>query len=356
MNRKFTITIAIILAILTLIGVVTSSGRNRPTLFIFNWDYYICPKVVRQFERENGVRVVFDYYTSNENMLVKVQSGGNAYDIIVPSGDHVSIMMELGLLQKIDKELLSNYHKLNPDLLYQSQIFDPNNEYSIPYFWGTTGIIYNRRHLTDQEMENVSWDIFADARFAGRNVISFLDDVREVMGIALVFNGFSAYDTSPEAVAAAERTLERWSPNVSQFDSESFRTEIQDRTIWLGMAYNGDAMQVMEENPEVGFTLPREGSTIWMDFLVIPHDAPNPELAHKFINFLLDEQIGKRNTEYVQYATPNLAVYNLLPIEVRNNRNIYPSQEFISKSSFLKHIGEDIHEFDVVWQRIRHLR
>jgi len=375
--------ITIILLIILILGVMSCS-KPRRVLYIFNWTDYIAPELTRRFERQNNVRIIYDTYNSNENMLTKLLTSSAAYDIIVPSGDHVEIMKEMGLLSKIDKSLLQNYHNLDPLILSMSQIYDADNEYSVPYFWGTmgfiyntqylsheemedvswdlfgderfSGFIYNTQYLSHEEMEDVSWDLFGDERFSGLNVITMLDDIREVLAAALIFNGYNPNDYSPEALTAARETLLRWNRNVAQFDSDSFKNDVQDGTIWFGQAYNGDALQVMEENENIGFVLPKEGSSIWVDFLVIPENSENKDIAHKFIDFLLDERVALTNAEWVQYATPNKGAFELLPQDIQDNKNIYPTEEYLRKSNLVINIGEHVLLFDEIWQELRMAR
>ena len=343
----------IIILVVLMLGIMSCSLGTKQVLYVFNWTDYIAPELIRKFERQNNCKVIHDFYNSNENMLTKVLTSSNPYDIIVPSGDHVQIMMEMDLLSKIDKTLLNFYHNLDPTILSKSQVYDPTNEFSIPYFWGTTGFIYNTRYLSHEMMADVSWDFIGHEDFYERNVITLLDDYREVIGAALIFNGFDSNDYSDEALEIARETLLRWKPNISQFDSDSFKNDVQDGTIHFGMAYNGDALQVMEENDDIGFTLPREGSVIWVDFLVIPKDSANKELAHKFIDFLLEENNALINTEYVQYATPNIAAFELLDDEIKDNTNIYPTSEYMDKSYMTLNVGYNVLKFDEIWQEIR---
>jgi len=345
--------LTVVLIVVVLFCLLSCQGRQRQVLYVFNWTDYIAPELIRKFERRYNVRIVYDTYNSNENMLTKLMTTRAAYDIIVPSGDHVSMMVEMGLLAEIDKSLLTNYHNLNPMILKKSLDYGLDGMFGVPYFWGTSGFIYDRRYLSDVEMEDVSWNFIADERFRNRRLITLLDDMREVVGVALIMNGFDPNTYSSVALAIARATLLEWNANVAQYDSDSFKNEIQDGTIWLGMAYNGDALQVMSENDNVGFVLPREGSTLWIDFLCIPANSQNKELAHKFINFLLEPEIALINAEWVMYATPNSAAYELLPAEIRNNRNIYPDDEYMERSHLVKYIGDNILKMDEIWQEIR---
>ncbi len=343
----------LIVILLLVSQIVSCQSGKKQILYVFNWTDYISPDLIKQFEKENNCKIVYDTYNSNENMLTKLITSKSPYDIIVPSGDHVSIMMKKDLLEPIDKSRLKNYSNLDTLILKKAEQFDSGNTYSIPYFWGTCGFIYNKNYIKESEMENVSWNILADKRFENKKVVTMLDDAREVIGVSLIYNGFKPNDFSDENLAKARESLLAWDKNISQYDSDSFKNEVQDGTIWLGQAYNGDALQVMQENQNVGFVLPKEGSTLWIDFLAIPKNSENKELAYKFIDFLLDAVISSENAKFVQYATPNRAALELLPDNIKNNKCIYPPVEYINKCHLLLNVGEDVLKVDKIWQEIR---
>lgn len=343
-----------VLLVLCLALILMSCAKKQEKiLYIFNWTDYIADDLIKKFEQENNCKVVYDTYNSNENMLTKLLTTKSSYDIVVPSGDHVAIMIQKELLEPLDKTRLSNYKNLNPALLQQAAGFDPENKYSIPYFWGTTGLVYHKRYVPEEVVKNQSWNILADPFFKGKNKITLLDDAREVVGAALMYAGFDPNDTSEPALSAAEKVLAVWDANVSQYDSDSYKNEVQDGTSWLAQSYNGDALQIMLSNPEVGFILPQEGTSLWIDNLVIPKTAENKDLAYKFIDFLLQAENGKVNAEYVQYATPNLASIELLSDEIKNNTLIYPSSEYIAKCRMIANIQENVLKIDQLWQKIR---
>jgi len=346
--------LTILLVIVSFVGMFGCQKKAKNVLYIFNWTDYIEPELIRLFEKENDCRIIYDTYNSNENMLTKMMTSKSAYDIIVPSGDHISILIQRDLIDKIDKSKLTNYHNLDPMILKKSLEFDANNEYSIPYFWGTCGFIYNKKYLPESEMKNVSWNMIADQKFTEKRVITMLDDAREVLGVALIYNGFNPNDFSVVALETARKTLLEWDVNISQFDSDSYKNEVQDGTIWIGQAYNGDAMQVLEENENIGFVLPEEGSTLWVDYLAIPKNAENKELAHKFIDFMLEAKMSAMNAEFVQYASPNKAAFKLLPAGIQDNKNIYPSDDYLDKCFLLRNVGDEILKVDAIWQEIRH--
>ncbi|HPY96793.1 MAG TPA: spermidine/putrescine ABC transporter substrate-binding protein [Candidatus Cloacimonadota bacterium] len=349
MNKVLKLSLILALSVL----ILSCAGSKKEKLYVFNWTDYIDQDIIREFEKANNCTIVYDTYNSNENMLTKMKTSNAAYDIIVPSGDHVTILENEGLIEELDKSKLTNYNNLSKSILHKAEQFDPENKYSIPYFWGTCGLIYNKNYMSDEEMQNVSWNLLGDPRFAGKRNITMLDDAREVVGVALITNGYDPNDFSDEAMEKANKTLMEWDKNVSQYDSDSFKNEVQDGTIWFGQAYNGDALQVMDENEHVGFALPKEGSTLWIDFLVIPKNSENKELAYKFIDFLLTKEIAMKNALYVQYATPNDAAFELLPEEIRSNKSIYPEESYLDKCYLILNAGKDVLKVDKIWQKIR---
>ncbi len=343
-----------VLLILCVALLMMSCGKKQEkALYIFNWTDYIADDLIRQFEKEYDCKVVYDTYNSNENMLTKILTTKSAYDIVVPSGDHVTIMAQKDLLEPLDKTKLQNYKNLDPVLLQKAASYDPDNKFAIPYFWGTTGFVYNKKYVPAQVLQSQSWNIFGDPYFKGKNKITLLDDAREVIGAALIYSGFDANDTSEQALQKASSVLTVWDANVSQYDSDSYKNEVQDGTTWLAQSYSGDALQIMQSNPDVDFILPKEGTSLWIDNLVIPKSAEHKELAYKFIDFLLNAENGKVNAEYVQYASPNLASTQLMDDSVKNNPIIYPKSDYIQKCDMIQNLGDKVLKIDEVWQKIR---
>lgn len=332
---------------------LTCCQKKEQTLYIFNWTDYVDQGLIEKFEQEYNCKVVYDVYDSNENMLTKIQTSQAKYDIIVPSGDHVEIMRNKNLLHKIDKNKIPNYSHLDQAILQKAQEFDPGNSYAVPYLWGTSGFIYNKKYLSEEKMNNVSWDIISDPLFDGKNMISMLDDAREVAGAALIYCGYTPNTTDDEALARARQVLLQWDKHISHFDSDAYKNEIQDGTIWLGHAYNGDALQIMAKNPDIGFTLPKEGATLWIDSIIIPENSENKELAYKFINFLLDTENARQNTLYVKYATPVKTAFEKLPDKLKNNPYMYPNADYLKKCQLIRNIENGVHKIDKIWQEIR---
>lgn len=345
--------ILIALIIIVLLTLSACGKKTKQTLYIFNWSDYIDPELIEAFEKENNCKIHYSTYDSNENMLTKIKGSRESFDIVFPSGDFVSILRLAGLLEPIDKKKLSHYSTLDPDLLKIAKSFDPDNEFSVPYFWGLTGLIYNKKHVSEEIIQSRSWNVIGHEFFQGKNKITMLDDAREVIGAALIVSGYNLNDTSPEAIAAATLVLQKWDTNITQYDSDSYKNEVPDGTTWLAQAYSGDALQQMEQNPDLGFFLPVEGASLWMDNMVILKSSANKDLAYKFIDFLTEPTNALKNAEYTQYPTPSEKAYAQLSEEVRNNKLIYPDDEYLAKCFMIEPIGEEIKKIDAIYEQIK---
>ncbi|MDY0337864.1 MAG: spermidine/putrescine ABC transporter substrate-binding protein [Candidatus Cloacimonadaceae bacterium] len=345
--------IALVIMIFAFALVLTGCSKGKETLYIFNWSDYIDPTIVSEFEQANNCRIKYSTFDSNENMLTKVKSTTESFDLIFPSGDHVSILQELGMLEELDKSKLMNYGNLDPQLLAKATSFDLGNKVSIPYAWGLTGLMYNKEYVPEEIVASGGWNILADSFFDEKNKITMLDDAREVIGAALIYSGYSLNDTSEAAMTAAHEVLKVWDRNITQFDSDSYKNEVPDGTTWIAQAYNGDALQQISENANLGFILPKEGAAMWMDNIVMLKSSKNKELAYKFIDFMLDAEIAKRNAEYTQYATPNQAALQLLEEDFVNNLLINPDDTYLQKCHMIEYLGDRVKSIDQIYEAIK---
>jgi spermidine/putrescine transport system substrate-binding protein len=258
-----------------------------PRLRIYNWTAYTPDSIIEKFEKEFNVRVVYDMYASNEEMLAKLQTGGARYDIVFPSGDFVPILMEEGMLEKIDKSKMENLGNIDPDVL-QKITFDPDMEYAVPYFYGAAGIIVNTARIPESSIER-SWSIFGRADLQDR--MTMLDDMREVMGGALMHLGYSVNTRNPDQIIAArDLIINEWKPNLVKFDSETFGQGYANGDFWL---VHGFPEIIFEDVPSDSplwentfFFIPDEGGPSYIDSMVILKGSKNVDLAHKFIDFI----------------------------------------------------------------------
>ena len=315
----------------------TSEGyAGRNTITVFNWGDYIDPELIKQFEKETGIKVILETFDSNEAMLVKIQQGGTAYDVAIPSEYAIEKMKEEDLLIKLDHSKLPNLK--NIDERFLDLPFDPGNEYSVPYFWGTVGIVYNPDMLGGRKFD--SWnDLWADDL---KNQIVLVDGAREVIGFALNSLHYSLNDTNKAHLEEAKNKLIRLQPNIKAIVGDEIKMLMVNEEAPVAVVWSGDAADMMWENDKLDYVVPKEGSNLWFDNMVIPKTAKNIDGAHKFINFMLDAEVAAQNTEYVGYATPNKAAMELLPDEVVNDERFYPPPELTDKLEVYENLGQEM--------------
>lgn len=324
------------------------SGGKGNVLYVYNWGEYIDPDLLKKFEKEKGIRVVLETFDSNEAMLAKIKNGGTSYDIAVPSEYAIQKMKNEKLLLPIDHNKIPNLKNINPD--YMDLPFDKNNEYSIPYFWGTVGILYNPE--ATKGIDFSSWDSLWDKRL--KNNVLIVDGAREALGLSLNSMGESLNETDPEKLHKAEQKLEKLAPNVKGVVADEINTMMVQKEADVAVVWSGMGADIMTENENLDFVVPKEGSNLWFDNIVIPKTAQNVEGAHEFINFLLDAQNAKQNTEWVGYATPNDAALKLLDKETREDERFYPSKEVQKKLEVYEDLGyENIKKYNELFLKFK---
>ena len=261
------------------------SCKGRERLYIYNWSYYTPHSVIEQFEKEFGVKVIYDEFASNEELYAKLKSGASGFDIIFPSQDYTSIMINQGMLEKIDKSLIPNLKNIDPALL-EKAAYDPAMDYSVPYYWGAAGIAVNTARVPDYEMD---WSIFGRDDLKGR--MTMLDDMREVLGNALAHLGYSVNSKNPAEIEAARNLINnQWKPNLAKFDSEAFGKSYANNEFWVVHAFAEVVYEEIADNEQLMrdtvFFIPPQNGPAYIDNMCILKDAKNKELAHKFINFI----------------------------------------------------------------------
>lgn len=277
-----------------------SSKEPKEELRVYNWGEYIDESLIPEFEKKYNVRVIYEKFLSNEQMYNKLQDGSK-FDVIVPSDYTTQRMREEGLLQKIDHSKIPNYEKIIPSL--KGRHMDPDNEYSVPYFWGNVGILYNKNTVDRKDLETQGWNILMNEKYKGK--LFFYDSERDAFMIALKAQGFSMNTTDDEELQKAND----WLITMKQTMDPIYGTdEIIDQMIGgakdMAVMYSGDANAILLENPDMDYYSPLEGTNTWVDAMVIPEDAPNPDLAHKWIDFMISEDVSKRITEEIGYTSP----------------------------------------------------
>jgi len=309
------------------------SGKN--TLTIFNWGEYIDPDLLKQFEKETGIHVIYETFDSNEAMMTKIQQGGTAYDIAVPSEYMIEKMKEENLLIPLDKSKIPNLKNIDPYFL--DLPFDDDNKYSVPYFWGTVGIVYNPNLVGDLDFS--SWDDLWDPSL--KRKVFLVDGAREVIGMGLNSLGYSLNSLDNHELRKATDKLITLAPNVKAIIGDEITPLMINNEATVALTWSGQAADMMSENEELDFAVPEEGSNLWFDNMVVPKTSKNIEGAHKFINFMLKAESGAQNADYVGYSTPNIAAMKLMDKEVVSDERYYPSEEQRETLEVYKNLGPD---------------
>ena len=313
--------------------VETSSEQQQ--LFLFNWGNYIDPELIKEFEAETGIQVVYETFDSNDAMEAKLKQGGTRYDIVFPSESSITKLVNQNLLQKLDHSKIKGLENISPFLL--NSPVDKGNQYTVPYFWGTVGIMVNTKYIDPESIQ--TWNDLWKEDF--KNKVLVLDGNREALGMALQSLGYSLNSKNEDELKAAEQKLKELKPNVRAVLNEEIKTMMKLEEAPIGMGYSGDAAAVAEENPNVQYILPKDGSAVWTDNFAIAHTAVNIDGAYAFINFMLRPENAARNAEYVGYSTPNEKAKELMDPEVTSDETYYPSEEIINSLEHYEYLGND---------------
>lgn len=347
--KKFVAVISsLVLISSSFVGCKNNEDNGKRTLNVFNYGDYINEDLIDKFEEETGIEVVYDTYESNEIMYQKVKNSPGTYDLIFPSDYMVEKMLEQDMLEKIDFTNIPNYSYIGED--FKNLPYDPNNEYSVPYMWGTIGIIYDADKVTE---EVDSWDVLWDPKYKGE--IFMFDSIRDTLAISLVRLGYSLNSTNKEELDEAANELIKQKPLVQSYVMDEVKDKMINGEALFATVYSGDAIYIQEEAPDLNlqYVVPKEGSNKWFDVMVIPKGAKHKTEAEEFINFLCDPENAKENVEYIGYATPNTEAYKLLDIETQEDETVYPSEEVLDKCEIFKDLGNNIKLYDDSWLKVK---
>lgn len=323
-----------------------SGKSDRPTLYYYTWSDYVDPEILAAFEASRGAKVVVDTFSSNEELLAKVQAGMTGYDVVVPSDFMAGIMGRLGLLAKLDLKRIPHVQDLE---LHLSQLpFDPTQQFAIPYLWGTVGIGYNAQVVTGVP---TSWDVLWDPQYSGR--ISMLNDQREVFGLALRALGYSLNSQDPQVIQEAKNKLILQKPLVKAYTSELYDHLLVSGDVVLAHAWGGPVARAMRENPSIRYAIPQEGGTIWTDCLAVLASSEKKMLAMDFINYLLSEQVALQTSERLMFASANRHVRSQLPEEIRDNIAVYPPDAILPRMEWMEDVHEAIRDYDRAWTELK---
>ena len=341
----------LLIAVTGLVHHVRTTGSvSEEQVIVYNWGEYIDPDVLDIFEEETGIQVIYEEYETNEIMYPKILSGAIAYDVVCPSDYMIQRMRENGLLSKLNLDNIPNLKNIDPAYLTQSQSFDPDNEYSVPYCVGTVGILYNK-NMIDEPVD--SWNILWDKKYKDR--ILMQDSVRDAFAVALKRKGYSLNSVEVDELIQAKDDLVAQKPLVQAYVVDQVRDKMIGNEAALGVIYSGEALYTQRENPALEYVIPKEGSNIWIDSWVIPSNAKNKENAEKFINFLCRPDIALMNFEYITYATPNAAARALIEDEsIRNSETLFPSDEDLARCETFRFLGDEADSYyNELWNKVK---
>ena len=323
---------------------------NGEKLVVYNWGEYIDPEVLTMFEEETGIDIVYEEFETNEILYPKISSGAIAYDVICPSDYMIQRMIENDLLSEINFDNIPNLKNIGKQYLEQSRQFDPENKYSVPYCWGTVGILYNKM-MVDEPVDSGS--ILWDPKY--KDNILMQDSVRDAFGVTLKYLGYSLNSTDLDELTEAKNLLIEQKPLVQAYVIDQVRDKMIGNEAALGVIYSGEAIYTQKENPNLEYVIPKEGSNIWIDSWVIPKNAEHKENAEKFINFLCRPDIALMNFEYITYSTPNEAARELIEDEsIRNSEIAFPDLSKYDNLETFQYLGTEADQvYGDLWNKVK---
>ncbi len=327
-----------------------SNMMNSEKVVVYNWGEYLDPEVLTLFEQETGIDVVYEEFETNEILYPKISSGAIAYDVICPSDYMIQRMIENDLLAEINFDNIPNVKNIGKDYMEQSRQFDPENKYSVPYCWGTVGILYNKT-MVDEPI--TSWSVLWDEKY--KDNILMQDSVRDAFGVTLKYLGYSLNSTDLDELTEARDLLIKQKPLVQAYVIDQVRDKMIGNEAAIGVIYSGEAIYTQMENPDLEYVIPEEGSNIWIDSWVIPKNAENKENAEKFINFLCRPEIALMNFEYITYSTPNSEARKLIEDEaIRNSEIAFPDLSKYDNLETFQYLGTEANQtYGELWNQVK---
>lgn len=340
---------------------LTGCGKSAPTdkgeVYVYNWGEYIDEEVIQMFEQETGIKVVYGLFETNEEMYPVIEAGGVTYDVICPSDYMIQKMIENDMLAELNFDNIPNYSEIDPEYVERSKSFDPENKYSVPYTWGTVGILYNTSMVAPEDVPT-KWSDLWDEKFSGE--ILMQDSVRDAFMVALKSLGYSMNTENEAELQEAKELLIRQKPLVQAYVIDQVRDKMIGGEAAVGVIYSGEMLYIQEEVENLGldydleYVLPEEGTNVWIDSWVIPANAKNKENAEAWINFLCRPDIAKMNFEYITYATPNKGAFDLLDEETQNNKALFPDIDDLNNSEVFQYLGDETDTiYNNLWKEVK---
>ena len=334
-----------------------SATGNAGEVYVYNWGEYIDEAVITMFEEETGIKVVYDMFETNEEMYPVIEAGGVNYDVICPSDYMIQKMIENDLLAELNFDNIPNISEIDPEFMERSKAFDPENKYSVPYTWGTVGILYNTSMVAPEDVPT-KWADLWDEKFKGE--ILMQDSVRDAFMVALKVLGYSMNTTDKGELEEAKKLLLAQKPLVQAYVVDQVRDKMLNGEAAVGVIYSGELLYLQEEaetldlDYDLEYVIPEEGTNIWIDSWVIPDNAKNKENAEKWINFLCRPDIAVKNFEYITYATPNHAAFDILDPEYQENKAVFPDTDKLKNSEVYSYLGTEADDlYNALWKEVK---
>ncbi len=324
------------------------AGADKDTLYIYTWADYVDEGLLALFTERTGYEAVSDVYDSNETMLARLQAGGGEnYSIIYPSDYMVQEMIGLDLLSELDPEQLQGMDKIREK--WQDPVYDGQNRHSVPVSWGTTGLLFNKAELGDAPDD---WDYLWDSTDDISGRLTLLDDMRETLGAVLRSLGYSYNSTDEGEIEEAYERLLELKPAITDFQSFGYEDQLLGGDLLVVMAYSVDAIAATLEDENLEYIVPKSGSSVWTDTMVIPKSAPNSEAAYAWMNFMLDPEVAAKAVDTLYFATPNQAAYDLLSDELKENEDLFPSDEVLDQCEGIAPVGDATQLYEDYWTQL----
>ena len=336
-----------------------SGSADGGELYVYNWGEYIDEDVISQFEDETGITVVYDLFETNEEMYPVIEAGAVNYDVVCPSDYMIQKMRENDLLAELNFDNIPNIAQIDPAYMEMSQAFDPENKYSVPYCWGTVGILYNTKLLDELGVPApTKWADLWDERLSGE--ILMQDSVRDAFMVALKKDGYSMNSESRDELKQAKQELIDQKPLVQAYVIDQVRDKMIGGEAAVGVIYSGEMLYIQDEVASLGldydleYVIPEEGTNLWLDSWVIPKNAKNKENAEKWIDFMCRPEIAKANFEYITYPTPNKGAFELLDEDMQNNKAVFPDIDSLKDSEVYQYLGDDTDAiYNELWKEVK---
>lgn len=330
------------------LGISLSETKDK-SITVYNWGEYMDPDVIDLFEEETGISVIYEEFETNEIMYPKLKAGGVSYDVVCPSDYMIQRMINEDMLAPLNFDNIPNYKYIGKSYLESAKQFDPENKYSVPYCWGTVGILYNKTMVSEPV---TSWSILWDEKY--KNNILMQDSVRDSLGITLKLLGYSLNSTNKEELEEAKNLLLEQKPLVQAYVIDQVRDKMIGNEAALGIIYSGEAIYTQRENSDLEYVVPDEGSNLWIDSWVIPKTAKNKEGAEAFLDFICRPDIAKMNFDYITYSTPNEGAKALSDKELQENQIAFPDDSILKRCETFSFLGDEMDAYYIdLWKQIK---